>query len=137
MLHQLDRDPAPLLVIIGTAPGLPSARRYVEALLWAWCQLAPHCSELHANLPVRDGGRTLGEFDPCCGWMASPGMWKWHANIICGRPSGGGADLHDAWLRKFAAEQQLRLSRHPLAQAVLLAGRIAGWVRRCAGDFSP
>jgi hypothetical protein len=124
LLHQLDRDPAPLLAILAQRPACRRLGRYVEALLWAWCQLAPHCSELHANLPVRDGGRTLGEFDLLLRLDGEP----WHVEVACkyylvvGRQAVG-ADLHDAWLRKFAKlEQQLRLSRHPLAQAVLPAG---------------
>ena len=86
----------------------------------SWRRIAANC----ANLPVRDGGRTLGEFDLLLRLDGEP----WHVEVACkyylvvGRQAVG-ADLHDAWLRKFAKlEQQLRLSRHPLAQAVLPAG---------------
>lgn len=127
LLRQLDADPAPLLAALGQGPASRRLGRYVEALLLAWCQLAPHCSELRANLPVRDGGRTLGEFDLLLRLDGEP----WHVEVACkyylvvGRQAAQwlGPNLHDAWLRKFAKlEQQLRLSRHPLAQAVLPAG---------------
>lgn len=127
LLHQLDADPAPLQAELARRPASRRLGRYVEALLFAWCQLAPHCSAVHANLPVRDGGRTLGEFDLLLRLDGEP----WHLEVACkyylvvGCQAAQcvGPNLHDAWLRKLAKlEQQLRLSRHPLAQAVLPEG---------------
>lgn len=127
LLAELDAQPQPLLDALAQRPATRRLGRYVEALLHSWCQLAPHCQDIHANLALRDGGHTLGEFDLLLRLDGEP----WHLELACkyylvvGRHGEHcvGPNPHDAWQRKLAKlHQQLRLSRHPLAAQTLPAG---------------
>lgn len=127
LLAELDAQPQPLLDALAQRPATRRLGRYVEALLHSWCQLAPHCQDIHANLALRDGGHTLGEFDLLLRLDGEP----WHLELACkyylvvGRHGEHcvGPNPHDAWQRKLAKlHQQLRLSRHPLAARALPAG---------------
>lgn len=62
VLHALDRNPAKLLQWLEAA----RQRRlgsYFESLWGYWLKTNQRFRLLHANLPVREKGRTLGEFD--------------------------------------------------------------------------
>lgn len=65
-LAGLDRDPAPLRDFLGGTPGGRLGLYYER--LWQYLLTEDPDTELIAhNLPVRDGGRTVGEFD-CLYW---------------------------------------------------------------------
>ena len=61
-LSALDRNPAPLLEHINARKNLRLGK-YFELLWLYWLQHNLRYRLLYANLPVRDQGRTLGEFD--------------------------------------------------------------------------
>ena len=70
----------------------------------------------------------------------------WHMEVACKyylvvgrRRRGGGPDLHDAWLRKFAAGAAVAPEPASAGTGCVapLAGRIAGWVCAARTIFSP
>ena len=50
--------------------------RYFEALIHGWINHEPDIHCLAANLPVRDGGRTLGEFDLIVDYFGVTEHWE-------------------------------------------------------------
>lgn len=50
--------------------------RYFEAMIGAWIDREPDIECLAANLPVRDGGRTLGEFDLIVDYLGVTEHWE-------------------------------------------------------------
>lgn len=61
-LQQLDRDPGDLLKMLDSGKDRRLGRHF-ETLLHYWLQQDTRFRLLHANLPVRDTEKTLGEFD--------------------------------------------------------------------------
>ena len=61
-LHQLDKDPNPLLSYLEQ---LSSHRvgRYFEALIHFWLEHLTEFKDIASNLQIKDGKRTLGEID--------------------------------------------------------------------------
>ncbi|MFF7708179.1 DUF1853 family protein [Pseudomonas sp. NPDC007930] len=127
-LRQLSAEPAPLLAFLAQS----SVRRlglYYERLWQFALAAAPGVTLLAANLPVRDGGRTLGEFDLLLRDAEGEHHLELALKYYLGPPAGGGHSpaqwlgpgAHDRLDRKLAhlGEQQLRLAEHPGAAAIL------------------
>lgn len=138
-LAMLDNDPSPLLNWLMKYP-VRRLGHYAEQLLAFWFDQAPHIELVAHNLVLRDSGLTLGEFDFLLRIDGQP----WHLET-CSKfylqcdtgPSGlVGPSLRDAWLLKQdKLSQQLRLSRHILARAILPEGfhspSVGALVRGC------
>lgn len=124
-LHALDRDPAPLLEFLGdTVNGRLGI--YYERLWHFLLENDPDTELLAHNLPVRDGGRTVGEFD-CLYWSREA---ETHVHLelavkfYLGVPEQGlwlGPGAHDRLDIKLERllDHQGRLSEHPAAAAPL------------------
>lgn len=137
-LLALDADPAPLLMHLAAHP----VRRlgfYAEQLLAFWIYHAPHLAMHAANLPVRDGLRTVGEFD----FLLTIDGEPWHLEtaskfyLQLALPSGPwvGASLRDALhLKADKTQRQLQLSQHPAAilppgfAPCQVGARTTGWL---------
>ncbi|KMN82627.1 hypothetical protein VK98_07475 [Chromobacterium sp. LK11] len=149
LLQALDADPAELQHWLARQP----TRRlghYAERLLSFWFRLAPHIELVASNLPVRDAdGRTVGEFDFLLRLDGQPlhleAASKFYLQLGRSADTLTGPSLRDAWaLKARKLQTQLRLSRHPAAQAMLPAGfdgcavgaRLSGWLFH-ARDTSP
>lgn len=139
-LLALDEAPQPLLAYLAAHP----VRRlgfYAERLLAFWFGLASHIELVAANLPVRDGGKTVGELDFLLRVDGAPLHLEAASKFYLQLESGGawvGASLRDALLLKAGkTRQQLQLSRHPAAclpdgfAGCEVAARTSGWL------FSP
>jgi hypothetical protein len=105
----------------------PRLGRYAEKLWQFWFEHAPHIELLAANLLLRAGGRTLGEFDFLLRIDGEP--WhvetasKFYLQLGSQLDTLIGPGLDDAWRLKAARlQRQLELSRHPLAAGVLPPG---------------
>ena len=116
-LLALDAAPQPLLAYLAAHP----VRRlgfYAERLLAFWFGIAPHIELVAANLPVRDGGKTVGEFDFLLRVDGVPLHLEAASKFYLQLEDGAwvGASLRDALLLKAGkTRQQLQLSRHPAA----------------------
>ncbi|WP_374497465.1 DUF1853 family protein [Vogesella indigofera] len=138
-LLALDAAPQPLLAYLAAHP----VRRlgfYAERLLAFWFGIAPHIELVAANLPVRDGGKTVGEFDFLLRVDGVPLHLEAASKFYLQLDDGAwvGASLRDALLLKAGkTRQQLQLSRHPAASlpdgfaGCEAAARTSGWL------FSP
>jgi len=138
-LLALDAAPQPLLDYLAAHP----VRRlgfYAERLLAFWFGSAPHIELVAANLPVRDGGKTVGEFDFLLRVDGVPLHLEAASKFYLQLDDGAwvGASLRDALLLKAGkTRQQLQLSRHPAAclpagfAGCEVAARTSGWL------FSP
>lgn len=137
-LLALDAAPAPLLAELAAHP-LRRLGFYAEQLLGYWFRHAPHCQLLAANLPLRDGQQTVGEFDFLLNLdgvaLHLETASKFYLQLADGSAAWVGASLRDALLLKAAkTQQQLQLSRHPAARlptgfaACEVAARTTGWL---------
>lgn len=138
-LLALDAAPQLLLAYLAAHP----ARRlgfYAERLLAFWFGIAPHIELVAANLPVRDGGKTVGEFDFLLRVDGAPLHLEAASKFYLQLEDGAwvGASLRDALrLKAGKTRQQLQLSRHPAASlpdgfaGCEAAARTSGWL------FSP
>lgn len=116
-LLSLDGRPAPLHAHL--AEEAPFGHRlgfYAESLLAFWLANAPHCRLLARNLPVREGGRTLGALD----FVAYLDGWLYHLELACkyyGGPQAlpetlSGLNRNDTLAAKAAKlDRQLSLAR--------------------------
>lgn len=146
LLQALDADPAELQHWLARQP----TRRlghYAERLLSFWFRLAPHIELVASNLPVRGpDGRTVGEFDFLLRLDGQPlhleAASKFYLQLGRSADTLTGPSLRDAWaLKAHKLQTQLRLSRHPAAQAVLPEGfagcavgaRLSGWLFHAQG----
>ncbi|WP_133680990.1 DUF1853 family protein [Paludibacterium purpuratum] len=138
-LAALDGDPAALMAWLARHP-VSRLGHYAEQLLAFWFSLAPHIELVAHNLVLRDGNRTLGEFDFLLRIDGEP--WhletcsKFYLQVEAGRDELVGPSLRDALpLKRAKLARQLALSRHALAAATLPAGfagcRIGALVRGC------
>lgn len=132
-LHALEAAPAALLAFLEQH----SVRRlglYYERLWQFALAAAPGVELLAANLAVRDGARTLGEFDLLLEDAEGLHHLELAVKFYLGPPNDEGRRL-EAWLgpgchdrldRKLAhlGEQQLRLGEQPAAAAVLAAAGV-------------
>lgn len=126
-LEDLDRDPGPLAAFLDVAPA-GRIGIYYERLWHYLLQQDPNTTLLAHNLPVREGERTIGEFD-CLYWcerrrahvhlelavkfyLGVPGRGCWLGP--------GGQDRLDAKLEHLLRRQS-RLGAHPAARAALAA----------------
>ncbi|MBD1587423.1 DUF1853 family protein [Pseudomonas typographi] len=129
-LHTLDAEPSALLAFLAQR----SVRRlglYYERLWQFAVAAAPGVELLAANLPVRDGARTLGEFDMLLRDAVGTHHVELAVKFYLGPPNGHGRSTsewlgpgcHDRLDRKLAhlGEQQLRLAQQPAATTVLAA----------------
>ena len=146
-LLALDANPASLLSYLAAHP----VRRlgfYAEQLLAFWIGHAPHLTMHAANLPVREGQRTVGEFD----FLLTIDGEPWHLEtaskfyLQLSLPSAPwvGASLRDALnLKAEKTQRQLRLSRHPAAvlpegfSACQVGARTTGWLFLPADGAEP
>jgi uncharacterized protein len=127
-LLQLDQAPEPLLDTLARRTDRRLGR-YFETLWHYWLAHNPRYRLLHANLPVRAGGRTLGEFDLIVADRHSGKTlhWEMALKFYLGQPDTAQAanwwgparrdrlDLKTGHL----LQHQLRLSEQPQAQALL------------------
>lgn len=149
LLQALDAHPDELRHWLARQP----TRRlghYAERLLSFWFRLAPHIELVASNLPVRGpDGRTVGEFDFLLRLDGQPlhleAASKFYLQLGRSADTLTGPSLRDAWaLKAHKLQTQLRLSRHPAAQATLPEGfagcaigaRLSGWLFH-AQDTSP
>ncbi len=134
-LRALDREPQPLLKAVGPRAG----RRlglYFEALWHFFLDCEPSVELLAHNLPVREAGRTVGEFD--CLYRCRDSGDTVHLELAVkfylytGPGSGATGDDRADWLgpgrrdrldRKLShlARQQTRLADDPAAQRLVAA----------------
>lgn len=135
-LQALDRDPAPLREWLQQRPATRLGV-YFERL-WQFFLHSDRDTELIAsNLPVRSGGRTLGEFD-CLYWCHQRQRAvhlelavKFYLGLATAKPSAGysngcdwiGPNTVDRLDRKLQRllQHQTQLSQQPAAQPVLAA----------------
>jgi hypothetical protein len=130
-LQALDADPAPLLAFLGDA----CEKRlgiYYERLWHYLLERDPDTELLAHNLPVRDGKRTIGEFD-CLFWCRRRNA---HIHLELAVKFYLGIPGQDSWLGPGARDrldikldhlldQQSRLASHPAARQPLQALGIA------------
>lgn len=126
-LEALDSEPSPLLDFLGDAP----TRRlgiYYERLWHYLLQQDPAVELLAHNLPVRDGDRTIGEFD-CLYWSAARNTHvhlELAVKFYLGVPDRacwlgpGGRDRLDKKLEHMTSRQG-QLANHPAAREPLRA----------------
>lgn len=140
-LRELDARPQPLLDWLASHQPLRRLGRYAELLLAFWFQFAPHIQLVSANLAVRDAkSHTVGEFDFLLRLDGEPWHLEVASKFYLQQPQTDaewvGPGLQDAWPLKAAKlAQQLVLSRHPAASALLPPGfvgcraglRLTGW----------
>lgn len=140
-LCELDARPQPLLDWLASHQPLRRLGRYAELLLTFWFQFAPHIQLVSANLAVRDAkSHTVGEFDFLLRLDGEPWHLEVASKFYLQQPQTDaewvGPGLQDAWPLKAAKlAQQLVLSRHPAASALLPPGfvgcraglRLTGW----------
>lgn len=132
-LQGLDRAPQPLLDHVGPRVG-QRLGLYFESLWHFFLRSDPTVELLSHNLPVRDAGRTVGEFD--CLYRCRDSGEIVHLELAVkfylhtGPGSGGTGDDRADWLgpgrrdrldRKLThlSGHQTRLSEHPAAQCLL------------------
>ncbi|MBV8046405.1 MAG: DUF1853 family protein [Paludibacterium sp.] len=138
-LSALDADPSALEAWLARRP-VTRLGHYAEQLLAFWFGNAPHIELAAHNVVLRDGSRTLGEFDFLLRIDGEP--WhvetcsKFYLQADAGSTEMVGPSLRDALPLKVAKlSRQLALSRHPLAAAALPAGfagcRAGALVRGC------
>lgn len=137
-LLALDAAPQPLLDYLAAHP----VRRlgfYAERLLAFWFDIAPHIEVVAANLAVRDGQHTVGEFDFLLRVNGKPVHLEAASKFYLQLPEAGGAwvgaSLRDALLLKARkTTRQLQLTRHPAAclpdgfAGCEVAARTSGWL---------
>ena len=125
-LQQLAQRPQPLLQVLESVPrrlGL-----YAEALLGFWLEHDPQLQLIARHQPLREGKRTLGDFDFI---LRSPEQGTIHLELavkfFLGLP---GASSPDHWVGttlddslgikgRHIVEHQLQLSHHPAAHRLL------------------
>lgn len=127
-LQALDRDPAPLLAHLQRRP----ARRlgiYFEQL-WQFFLAGDPAVELVAhNLPVREGGKTLGEFD--CLYFCRERRRHYHLELavkfFLGHRAGTTGDTASHWHEWLGPDAEDRLDRkiHRLFRRQLTLGETA------------
>ena len=127
-LVQLDAEPQPLRDVL--------ARRrdhrlgnYFEMLWRYWLDHNPRYRLLHANLPVHANGKTVGEFDFIVEDRHSGEILHWELAVKFYLGSGDTGQTANWWgpgrrdrldiKTGHLLGQQIRLSRHPQAQALL------------------
>ncbi len=124
-LAELDRDATPLREFLGDTPG-GRLGLYYERLWHYLLEYDPDTELLAHNLAVRDGHRTVGEFD-CIYWCRRR---EKHVHLelavkfylgIAGTELWLGPGQHDRLDQKLhhLTARQSRLSQHPAARAVL------------------
>ena len=129
-LHGLDADPGALHAWLA-ARGSRRLGLYYERLWQFALQQAPGIEVLAANLPIREGGRTLGELDLVLRDAEGDHHLELAVKFYLGPSTAGGHDPQ-AWLgpgcedrlgTKLAhlAAHQLPMSAHPSAQVALRA----------------
>jgi hypothetical protein len=139
LLARLDVAPDALLARIAQVRPVRLGL-YAELLLAFWFDYAPHIEPVATNRVVREGARTVGEFDFLLRIDGIP--WhietasKFYLQVGNALSTLVGPSLRDAWALKAAKlERQVSLSRHPLAASVLPDGfadcnngaLLAGW----------
>jgi hypothetical protein len=129
-LLQLDRAPQPLLDLLA---GRTDRRlgSYFETLWRYWLAHNPRYHLLAANLPVRDGGRTLGEFDLIVADRSSGRTLHWELALKFYLGQGDTADPGNWWgpgrrdrlavKTAHLLQHQTRLAQHPQARRLLAA----------------
>ncbi|MEQ8514944.1 MAG: DUF1853 family protein [Chromatocurvus sp.] len=132
-LKALDRAPQPLLDHVGPRVG-QRLGLYFESLWHFFLRCDPTVELLSHNLPVRDAGRTVGEFD--CLYRCHDSGDIVHLELAVkfylhtGAGSGGTGDDRADWLGPgrrdrldhkltHLAGHQTRLAEHPAAQRLL------------------
>ncbi|HEX4870467.1 MAG TPA: DUF1853 family protein [Moraxellaceae bacterium] len=130
-LAALDRDPSPLASALSRRPGRLGS--YFESLLDAWLDWPgnPLYRRLYHGLPVRQGKRTVGEFDFLVEERATGEVQHWEVAVkfYLGIAPGGdarhwvGPGLKDRLDLKIdrLASHQLPLAVQPEARALLAA----------------
>lgn len=142
-LLALDANPGPLLAWLAARP----TRRlglYAEALLAYWFSHAPHIALVAANLPVRDGTHTVGEFDFLLRIDGEPyhleAASKFYLQLDSAPHALVGPGLRDAWWLKYRKlASQLALVQHPATrlpagfEQASACSRLTGWLFFPAG----
>lgn len=132
-LLQLDSDPRPLLDMLSECRDQRLGSRF-EVFWRYWLSVNPRYSLLHANLPVRSDGRTLGEFDLIVRDHRSGKTLHWELAVKfylgagdTRRPSNWWGphkrDRLDIKTQRLLLHQT-RLSGHPAAQRMLAEQRL-------------
>jgi hypothetical protein len=136
-LERLDRDPGPLLAHLAERPGARLGI-YFERLWHFFLAEDPAVDLLAHNLPVREGGRTIGEFDclyycrdrrrPVHLELAVKYYLGYRDDALRGAGAWLGPDSRDRLDLKVAhlMGSQIRLGDHPAAKAELQRLGIAG-----------
>ena len=125
-LRVLDQDPAPLADFIARSARDGRLGLYYETLWHYLLSNDPEIEFIAHNLPVRDGKRTIGEFD-CLYWSQREQQHihlELAVKFYLGVPDRGiwlGPGQKDRLDLKLARleDHQARLSHHPCAQALL------------------
>jgi hypothetical protein len=132
-LLQLDADPRPLMTLLDESRDRRLGSRF-EAFWRYWLEANPRYRLLHANLPVRAGGATLGEFDLIVRDNDSGKVLHWELAVKFFLGAGdtrqaanwrgpGKRDRLDIKTDRLLLHQA-RLSRHPLARRLLTERRL-------------
>jgi hypothetical protein len=127
-LRQLDADPQPLRDLLARRKD-QRLGNYFEVLWRYWLDHNPRYALLHANLPVRNHERTLGEFDLIVQDRRSGAVLHWELAVkfyLGCADTGQAANWWGPGRRDrldiktdHLLHHQTRLSRHPQAQALL------------------
>ena len=125
-LAELDRDPAPLLRQLSDSghPASPRFRlgHYAEQLLACWLRRVAPAQQVACTVPVRQGQKTLGEFDLL--WREGETLHHWElAWKLQLHPGSADAGL-DAWLGLHPADRLTEKLEH-LFRVQLGLGRTA------------
>lgn len=126
-LAELDQTPAPLLAFLDTRTD-SRLGLYYEALWHYLLENDPDIDLVAHNYPVRDGGKTVGEFD-CLFWSA---LERRHIHLELAVKFYLGVPASGIWLGPGQRDQldvkldrllnhQSRLADHPAAREALLA----------------
>jgi hypothetical protein len=126
-LRNLEREPEPLLTHLGNAGG-GRLGLYFERLWHFLLQHDPHTQLLAHNLPIRENGRTLGEFDCLyyCYQRQQPIHLELAVKFYLAVPGHdywlgpGGRDRLDIKLEHLL-QRQMKLSQVPAARTPLAA----------------
>lgn len=123
-LEDLDREPAPLLQWL-THGNVRRLGVYYERLWQFALAAAPGVELLAANVPIRDGGHTLGELDMVIRDADGVHHLELAMKLYLGPPDGGGLDA-ERWLGPGCQDRLGRKLGHLSQHQLPMAGRPQG-----------